>query len=248
MVEDFWTLLGAAPLARSGSESQTQNSSHWTNLRRAVWRSSRSCPGAAPMRLATTRSRWNHYRAWLPKLWKSRQHQTMRFWRRAQDADALILSGHALSEKVINGLKQCKIIALDSVGTNHVDVPAATAKGIPVTNCPDINVQEVAEHTAALILAAHRRLLRMDKMVRDGYWWEGHAPMRQLPRLYGQTLGIISFGNIPRSACAIDETLRPPPPRPRSLRQGDNDNPVRGGTGRIDRTLAAFGYRCKSSA
>ena len=121
------------------------------------------------------------------------------FLERAQDADALILSGHALSEKVINGLKQCKIIALDSVGTNHVAVAAATAKGIPVTNCPDINVQEVAEHTAALILAAHRRLLRMDKMVRDGYWWEGHAPMRQLPRLYGLTLGLISFGNIPRT-------------------------------------------------
>ena len=125
------------------------------------------------------------------------------FLERAQDADALILSGHALSEKVINGLKQCKVIALDSVGTNHIDVAAATAKGIPVTNCPDINIQEVAEHTAALILAAHRRLLTMDKMVRDGYWWEGHAPMRQLPRLYGQTLGFISFGNIPRAVVPL---------------------------------------------
>ncbi|MYB75890.1 MAG: C-terminal binding protein, partial [Chloroflexi bacterium] len=125
------------------------------------------------------------------------------FLDRAQDADALIVSGHGLSEKVINGLKQCKVIALDSVGTNHVAVAAATAKGIPVTNCPDINVQEVAEHTAALILAAHRRLLLMDKTVRQGRWWESHAPLRQLPRLFGQTLGFISFGNIPRAVVPL---------------------------------------------
>jgi D-3-phosphoglycerate dehydrogenase len=121
----------------------------------------------------------------------------------ARDADALIVRGYSLSKKVINGLKQCKLIALDSVGTNHVDVAAATAKGIPVTNCPDINVQEVAEHTVTLILAAHRRLLLMDKTVRQGYWWEGHAPMRLLPRLFGQTLGFISFGNIPRAVVPL---------------------------------------------
>ena len=125
------------------------------------------------------------------------------FLEKAQDADALILSGHGLSEKVINGLKQCRIIALDSVGTNHVAVAAATAKGIPVTNCPDINIQEVAEHTVTLILAAHRRLLQMDKTVRQGFWWEGHAPLRELPRLYGQTLGFISFGNIPRAVVPL---------------------------------------------
>ena len=125
------------------------------------------------------------------------------FLEKAKDADALILSGHGLSEKVIAGLTQCRIIALDSVGTNHVAVATATAKGIPVTNCPDINVQEVAEHTAALILAAHRRLLQMDKTVRQGFWWEGHAPLRKLPRLYGQTLGLISFGNIPRAVVPL---------------------------------------------
>ena len=121
----------------------------------------------------------------------------------AQDADALIVRGGPVTEKVINGLQKCKIIALDSVGTNHVDISAATAKGIPVTNCPDINIQEVAEHTAALILAAHRRLLLMDKVVREGRWWEGHPPLRQLPRLYGQTLGFISFGNVPRAVVPL---------------------------------------------
>ena len=121
----------------------------------------------------------------------------------AQDADALIVREMPVSQRVINGLTQCKIIALDSVGTDLVDVPAAAAKGIPVTNCPDTFVQEVAEHTAALILAGHRRLLATDKMVREGRWDEGKPAIRRLPRLYGQTLGLISFGNIARAVVPL---------------------------------------------
>ena len=86
----------------------------------------------------------------------------------AQDADAIVVRDMPVTQTVINVLENCKIIALDSVGTDLVNVAAATAKGIPVTNCPDTFVQEVAEHTAALILGAHRRLLLMDKMVRGG--------------------------------------------------------------------------------
>ena len=76
------------------------------------------------------------------------------FLETAKDADALIVRGMPVSEIVISGLEKCKIIALGSVGTDIVDVRAATAKGIPVTNCPDTFIQEVAEHTAVLILAA----------------------------------------------------------------------------------------------
>ena len=125
------------------------------------------------------------------------------FLAEARDADALIVRGQPVTAKAIDGLKRCKIIALGSVGTDLVDVPAATAKGIPVTNCPDTFVQEVAEHTAALVLAAHRRLLLMDKMVREGRWPEGRPALYRLPRLYGQTLGLISFGNIPRAVVPL---------------------------------------------
>ena len=136
------------------------------------------------------------------------------FLEKAQDADALILSGHGLSEKVIDGLNQCKVIALDSVGTNHVAVAAATAKGIPVTNCPDINIQEVAEHTVTLILAAHRRLLLMDKTVRQGFWWEGHAPMRQLPRAVRPDAWVYFLWQHSQGSRATVEAVRSPPPRP----------------------------------
>lgn len=121
----------------------------------------------------------------------------------ARDADAIIVRGQPVSEKVIEGLEKCKIIALGSVGTDLVDVSAATARGIPVTNCPDTFIQEVAEHAAVLILAAYRRLLLMDKMVREDRWREGRPTLYQLPRLYGQTLGLISFGNIPRAVVPL---------------------------------------------
>ena len=121
----------------------------------------------------------------------------------AHDADAIITRDMPLSRNVVNGLEKCRIIALDSVGTDFVDVPAATAKGIPVTNCPDTFVQEVAEHTAALILGAHRRLLVVDRMVREGRWAEGRPTLYQFPRLYGQTLGLISFGNIARAVVPL---------------------------------------------
>ena len=57
---------------------------------------------------------------------------------------------------MIDGLQRCKIISLGSVGVDTVDVDAATAKGIPVTNCPDTFIEEVADHAMRLILATHR--------------------------------------------------------------------------------------------
>jgi len=62
----------------------------------------------------------------------------------AKDADALYAKGRPITKAMIEGLVRCKIIALGSVGVDTVDVDAATAKGIPVTNCPDTFIEEVA--------------------------------------------------------------------------------------------------------
>ena len=91
----------------------------------------------------------------------------------AKDADALYAKGRPITKKMIDGLRRCKIIALGSVGVDTVDVEAATAKGIPVTNCPDTFIEEVADHAMTLILATHRRLIVQDRMVREGRWSEG---------------------------------------------------------------------------
>ena len=124
----------------------------------------------------------------------------------AHDADAVIAKRISINSSMIDRLEKCKIIALPSVGLDSVDVAAATTKGIPVTNCPDTFIQEVAEHTAVLILGAYRRLLLMDRIVREGRWSEGRPVLYRYPRLFGQTLGLISFGNIPR---AVVPLMRP---------------------------------------
>ena len=116
----------------------------------------------------------------------------------ARDADAII-SGRKLTSDVIDGLDACRVIAVGSVGTDGVDVDAATRKGIPVTNVPDTFIEEVADHTLALILATYRRITLMDSMSRDGRWSEGRPYLYRFPRLIGQTLGLISFGHVARA-------------------------------------------------
>jgi D-3-phosphoglycerate dehydrogenase len=108
----------------------------------------------------------------------------------AKDADALYAKGRPITKRMIDGLGRCKIIALGSVGVDSVDVAAATAKGIPVTNCPDTFIEEVADHAMRLILATHGRLVEQDRLVREGRWAEGRPMLLKIPRLRGLTLGL----------------------------------------------------------
>ena len=117
----------------------------------------------------------------------------------AKDADAVIARGRRISEAIVNELNNCKVISLGSVGADTVDVAAATARGIPVTNVPDTFIEEVADHTMMMILSTFRRLRTMDQYVRGGRWAEGRPLLSNFPRLYGQTLGFISFGHVARA-------------------------------------------------
>lgn len=115
----------------------------------------------------------------------------------ARDADALITSwGIKIDRQIIAGLDRCVVIGVGSVGVDMVDVDAATEAGIVVTNVPDVFIEEVADHTMMLLLACARRVTLMDKMVREGKWFKGRPVLNEIPRLWGQTLGLISFGNV----------------------------------------------------
>ncbi len=89
-----------------------------------------------------------------------------------------------------------KLIANFGAGTDHIDVAAARAKGITVTNTPDVLTEDTAEMTMALILAVPRRLIEGERLVRAGKW-EGWAPTAMLgSRVSGKRLGIIGMGRI----------------------------------------------------
>jgi D-3-phosphoglycerate dehydrogenase len=121
------------------------------------------------------------------------------FVKAARDADALYAKGRRITKRMIDGLERCRVIALGSVGVDSVDVAAATARGIPVTNVPDTFIEEVADHAMMLILATFRRLVVQDRLVRDGRWKEGRPMLLKLPRLMGLTLGFVAFGHVARA-------------------------------------------------
>lgn len=117
----------------------------------------------------------------------------------AKDADAIIARNRRITEKIINGLEKTIVIGLGSVGADPVDVAAATKKGIVVTNVPDVFIEEVADHAIMLLLSSHRLLRQMGMKTREGKWSEGRPSYMAIPRLWGQTLGLISFGNVARA-------------------------------------------------
>src|SRR4051812_49515484 len=111
----------------------------------------------------------------------------------AKTADAIYAKAIPITKSIIDALENCKVITLGSVGVDSVDIKAATARGIPVTNIPDTFIEEVADHAMMLLLAGFRRLVEQDKMVRTGRWSGGRPALVKIPRLMGQALCFISF-------------------------------------------------------
>jgi len=126
----------------------------------------------------------------------------------AGDADVLMLvpSRQSASRRVIENLKRCRYIMGIITGYDTIDLEAATERGILVTNMPAMFSEEVADHAMALILSCSRRIVQLNRLVRNGEWVADRMGSRlgrdiwpQLGRLRGQTLGLIGFGKIARS-------------------------------------------------
>ncbi len=115
----------------------------------------------------------------------------------AADVDAVIVQYAPLTAHVIAALRRCRSISRYGIGVDNVDVAAATAHGIWVTNVPGFCAQEVAEHTMALVLAFGRSLPRLDGSVRRG-GWDAIGEMRPTRRLSALTLGLVGFGHVAR--------------------------------------------------
>jgi D-3-phosphoglycerate dehydrogenase len=96
---------------------------------------------------------------------------------------------------LMDALPKCEIIACYGVGYDLIDVPAAKARGIRVTNTPDVLTEEVADMAIGLMLAAARRIPQGDAWVRDGSWkTKGSFPLTT--RVWGKRLGIVGLGRI----------------------------------------------------
>lgn len=118
-----------------------------------------------------------------------------------READALLNTYLAMDAAAIKGLERCRIIARYGIGVDNVDLDAAKAAGIAVTNVPDYCIEEVATHTVAHILSLIRRLPQGDALVRGGGW--GASQLGELRRLSTLTLGLVGYGRIARHVATV---------------------------------------------
>ena len=118
---------------------------------------------------------------------------------------AIMTTWGRVTAEVIAAAPGCRIIARLGIGLDNIDVAAATARGIVVTNVPDYCLTEVAEHALALILALGRKVAWFHAQTKAGlYDLQAGPPLR---RLAGQTLGIVGLGNIGRTLAAKAQAL-----------------------------------------
>jgi glyoxylate reductase len=91
---------------------------------------------------------------------------------------------------------RCRVFANYAVGFNNIDVAAATARGIVVTNTPGVLTETTADLAWALLMSVARRIVESDRFFRTGQW-DGWGPMQFLGHdIHGATLGIVGAGRI----------------------------------------------------
>jgi D-3-phosphoglycerate dehydrogenase len=95
---------------------------------------------------------------------------------------------------MMDGMPKCKIICRVGTGLDAIDIPAATKRGIWVTNVPDYSIDEVSTHAIAFLMALNRNLFRHRQLSGTGSW--RYQTERPIARLQGSTLGIIGIGRI----------------------------------------------------
>jgi glyoxylate reductase len=123
--------------------------------------------------------------------------------RRLADKQALIsVLTDRVTPELLDAAPQLRVVANIAVGYENIDVPAAKARGVIVTNTPDVLTEAVAEFTWALILAAARRVAEGDRLIRR-HGWKGWALDFMLgTELRGKQLGIVGSGRIGRAVAA----------------------------------------------
>lgn len=123
----------------------------------------------------------------------------------ARDADGLVVEYQPISREIIGRLPRLKIISLQAIVVDNIDLQAATEHGICVTNCPSFCSEEVALHTVGLIIDLARKITLLDRTVRSGGWDPLYG--YRTHRLSGRTIGLYFFGSIPKMMMPLLKAL-----------------------------------------
>jgi phosphoglycerate dehydrogenase-like enzyme len=114
-----------------------------------------------------------------------------------RDAVAAIVSTDPFERQVFAAAPRLRVIARVGVGTDSIDLAAATEAGVVVTTTQGANRETAADHALAMILAAVRRIVELDASVRRGEWLRAGSMTPW--DLHGTTVGLVGFGGIGRA-------------------------------------------------
>ena len=112
----------------------------------------------------------------------------------APQVDGILTCWLNVTTAVVEAAQQCKVIGRCGIGLDNIDVETATALGMVVTNVPAYCIDEVSDHTMALLLSCARKISLLDRTMRSGSWTRDVGP--SMRRIRGQKLGIIGLGKI----------------------------------------------------
>ncbi|MUT65832.1 D-glycerate dehydrogenase [Paenibacillus sp. NEAU-GSW1] len=115
---------------------------------------------------------------------------------RLADAEGLLVSGNAISERLLGSAPKLRVVSNVSVGYNNNDLNAMRSRGIIGTHTPYVLDDTVADLTLALMLAAARRVTELHNLVRSGGWQRGIGPSLFGVDVHHAKLGIIGMGRI----------------------------------------------------
>ncbi|MEM6553633.1 MAG: D-2-hydroxyacid dehydrogenase [Planctomycetota bacterium] len=125
---------------------------------------------------------------------------------RCQDAELMLTNKVPFNADTLAQLPNLQYLGVTATGVNIIDLDAAKARGITVTNVPAYSTASVAQHVFALILSLNTALSETGQAVRDGQWANGpdfSFTLQPWHELEGQTLGIVGMGTIGQAVARL---------------------------------------------
>lgn len=111
-------------------------------------------------------------------------------------AGVYIAGGDKIDTKLLDACPDLKAVCTMAVGYNNIDVAACTARGVVVTNAPDVLTETTADFGFALMMATARRITESEHFLRRGEWKQWSVTMFAGADVHGATLGVLGMGRI----------------------------------------------------
>ncbi len=111
-------------------------------------------------------------------------------------AGAYITGTERITAALLDACPALRVVCTMSVGYNHIDLAACTARGVLVTNTPDVLTESTADFGFALLMATARRMSEGERLLRDGGWKSWAWDFLAGSEVHGTTLGILGMGRI----------------------------------------------------